>query len=46
MEGIDLLRIRQLLDLLSKAEFTMVIGAGRGKPEGLCGPVSGCPKKI
>ncbi len=38
MGGIDALRIRQLLDLPSTAEITMVIGAGRGKPEGLYGP--------
>lgn len=36
--GMDCQRISQLLGLPRKAEVTMVIAAGRGKPEGLYGP--------
>ena len=35
--GMDNLRIRKILDLPAKAEVTMVIAAGRGRPEGLYG---------
>ena len=35
--GMDKLRIGKILDLPSKAEVTMVIAAGRGKPEGVYG---------
>jgi len=35
--GMDALRIRKILDLPAQAEITMVISAGRGKPEGLYG---------
>lgn len=38
MGGMDKLRIRKILDLPAQAEVTMVIAAGRGKPEGLYGP--------
>ena len=33
----DKLYIRKFLDLPAQAEVTMVIAAGRGKPEGLYG---------
>jgi len=36
--GMDKLRIRETLNLPVQAEVTMVIAAGRGKPEGLYGP--------
>jgi nitroreductase len=36
--GMDKVRIGEILDLPSQAEVTMVIAAGRGKPEGLYGP--------
>lgn len=36
--GMDKVRIAKLLKLPSKAEVTMVISAGRGKPEGVYGP--------
>lgn len=35
--GLDSLRIRRVLELPKQAEVTMVIAAGRGKPEGLYG---------
>jgi nitroreductase len=38
MGGIDKRAISKLLGLPNSAEVTMVIGAGRGKPEGLFGP--------
>ena len=38
MGGMDKNRIEELLDLPAKAEVTMVIAAGVGKPEGLYGP--------
>ena len=36
--GMDKLRIRKSLDLPRQAEVSMIIAAGRGKPEGLYGP--------
>jgi len=36
--GMDKLRIRKILELHAQAEVSMVIAAGRGKPEGLYGP--------
>jgi len=36
--GMDELRIRRILDLPASAEVSMIIAAGRGKPEGLYGP--------
>jgi nitroreductase len=36
--GMDKLRIQRILSLTAQAEVSMVIAAGRGKPEGLYGP--------
>lgn len=38
MGAMDNLRIRKILKLPTQAEVSMVIAAGRGKPEGLYGP--------
>lgn len=38
MEGFDSKRVKRLLDLPSDAEINMIIGCGKGLPEGIYGP--------
>lgn len=38
MEGFDSKRVKKLLDLPSEAEICMIIGCGKGLPEGVYGP--------
>ena len=45
MGGIDSYRIRKILDLPIRAEVSMVIAAGYGKPEGLYGPRVQLPER-
>ena len=38
MEGFDSKRVKKLLDLPDAAEICMIIGCGKGLPEGIYGP--------
>ncbi|MCS5491610.1 nitroreductase family protein [Algoriphagus limi] len=38
MEGFDSKRVKKLLDLPAEAEICMIIGCGKGLPEGIYGP--------
>lgn len=38
MEGFDSKRVKKLLDLPAASEICMIIGCGKGKPEGIYGP--------
>jgi nitroreductase len=37
MEGMDSLRVKKLLNLPNGAEVSMIIGCGKGLPEGIYG---------